>query len=163
VSPTYKLNISEKSLTIFRYFLFQAALIPCICLRNSPLAAQAADWRSQILTTLTTISSLAPVNSSSPRCHQVIFKLCGQFLRLDELSTGASVAITTAQDGTPAPTGMSPINESPQTQMNNVYSMMWPNVPALEADVVMQDDAWMEFLRGEDPDFGNFGNTNQES
>lgn len=57
---------------------------------------------------------------------------------------------------------MSPINESPQTQMNNVYSMMWPNVPALEADVVMQDDAWMEFLRGEDPDFGNFGNTNQE-
>jgi len=38
--------------------------------------------------------------------------------------------------------------------MNNVYSMMWPNVPALEADVVMQDDAWMEFLRGEDPDLG---------
>jgi hypothetical protein len=31
---------------------------------------------------------------------------------------------------------------------------MWPNVPALEADVVMQDDAWMEFLRGEDPDLG---------
>jgi len=47
-----------------------------------------------------------------------------------------------------------PTNESPQTQMNNVYSMMWPNVPALEADVVMQDDAWMEFLRGEDPDLG---------
>jgi hypothetical protein len=34
--------------------------------------------------------------------------------------------------------------------------MMWPDVPALEADVVMQDDGWMEFLRGEDPDFANF-------
>lgn len=54
--------------------------------------------------------------------------------------------------------GLSPINESPQTQMNNVYSMMWPNVPALEADVVMRDDAWMEFLRGEDSDLGgDFG------
>jgi hypothetical protein len=79
------------------------------------------------------------VNSSSPRCHQVILKLCGQFLQ-DEEKVGMANA--------------DPTNESPQTQMNNVYSMMWPNVPALEADVVMQDDAWMEFLRGEDPDLG---------
>lgn len=27
--------------------------------------------------------------------------------------------------------------------------MMWPNIPASEADVVMRDDAWMEFLRAE--------------
>lgn len=49
-------------------------------------------------------------------------------------------------------TGMSnvgPTNESPQTQMNNVYPMVWPSVPALESDVAMGDDAWMEFLRGE--------------
>jgi len=52
---------------------------------------------------------------------------------------------------------MSPINESPQTQMNHVYNMMWPNLPALEADVVMQDDAWMEFLRGEVPGFEGLG------
>ncbi|KAH6682919.1 fungal-specific transcription factor domain-containing protein [Halenospora varia] len=135
------------------YFLFQAALIPCICLRNSPLSPQASDWRSQILATLSTISSLSPVNSSSPRCHQVILKLCGQFLQ-EELAHGSGIG--PEGHGMEAGGGLSPINESPQTQMNNVYSMMWPNVPALEADVVMQDDAWMEFLRGEDPDFGEF-------
>lgn len=133
-----------------RYFLFQAALIPCICLRNSPISPQASEWRSQILATLSTISSLAPVNSSSPRCHQVILKLCGRFLQDDENAGERS----DAGSGPEPIGGLSPINESPQTQMNNVYSMMWPNVPALEADVVMQDDAWMEFLRGEDPDLG---------
>ncbi|TVY88081.1 Regulatory protein, partial [Lachnellula willkommii] len=132
------------------YFLFQAALIPCICLRNSPISPQASEWRSQILDTLSTISSLGPVNSSSPRCHQVIFKLCGRFLHDDEIAGGRS----DAGSGPEPIGGLSPINESPQTQMNNVYSMMWPNIPALEADVVMQDDAWMEFLRGEDPDLG---------
>lgn len=42
-----------------------------------------------------------------------------------------------------------PVGESPQTQINSVFTMMWPNMPALEAaDVVMGDDAgWMEFLR----------------
>lgn len=134
LSIFFRLNINQ-----YRYFLFQAALIPCICLRNSPHSPQASEWRSQILTTLSTISSLAPVNSSSPRCHQVILKLCDQFLQDEE-----KIGIANAD----------PTNESPQTQMNNVYSMMWPNVPALEADVVMQDDAWMEFLRGEDPDLG---------
>jgi hypothetical protein len=91
----------------------------------------------------------------------VILKLCGQFLRQDDIGSraeGLETSGISGQNGTAGTTGMSPINESPQTQMNNVYSMMWPNVPALEADVVMQDDAWMEFLRGEDPDFGNFVN-----
>jgi hypothetical protein len=77
--------------------------------------------------------------------------LCGQFLQ-DEAAEQAKLS----SDGNREGVGLSPINESPQTQMNNVYSMMWPNIPALEADVVMQDDAWMEFLRGEDPDFANF-------
>jgi transcriptional regulatory protein GAL4 len=116
-----------------RYFLFQAALIPCICLRNSPLSPQASEWRSQILATLSTISSLAPVNSSSPRCHQVILKLCRRFLQDDENAAERS----DAGNGSDPVGGLSPINESPQTQMNNVYSMIWPNVPALEADVVM--------------------------
>lgn len=47
-----------------------------------------------------------------------------------------------------------PVEESPQTQINNVFSMMWPNVPPMEAaDVVMGDDAgWMDFLRLESND-----------
>jgi hypothetical protein len=43
---------------------------------------------------------------------------------------------------------LGPIAESPQTQLGNVFPMMWPNVNALEvADEVMGDDAWLEFLR----------------
>jgi transcriptional regulatory protein GAL4 len=43
-----------------------------------------------------------------------------------------------------------PVEESPQTQINNVFSMMWPNAPPMEvADVVMGDDTWMNFLRVE--------------
>lgn len=45
---------------------------------------------------------------------------------------------------------MIPIDESPQTQINSVFSMIWPNVSSIEAaDMVMGDDAWMDFLRGE--------------
>lgn len=44
---------------------------------------------------------------------------------------------------------MLPIDESPQTQMNSVYPMMWPNVPAFEAADQFMDDAWMDFLGGE--------------
>jgi transcriptional regulatory protein GAL4 len=43
---------------------------------------------------------------------------------------------------------MGPVDESPQTQINGLYEMMWPSMNAYEADVVMQDDAWMDFLRG---------------
>lgn len=44
---------------------------------------------------------------------------------------------------------MLPIDESPQTQMNSVYPMMWPNVPAFEAADQFMDDAWMDFLGAE--------------
>lgn len=85
--------------------------------------------------TLETINLLSAFNASSARCQQVILKLCGSFLH-DELESN------------------DPTNESPRTQINHVYNMMWPNVSALEADVVMQDDAWMDFLKGENPEFG---------
>jgi len=87
-------------------------------------------------------------------------KLCGQFLKQNEqdgeTKFGGETELTSGIIPGQGASGMSPINESPQTQMNHVYSMMWPNVPALEADVVMQDDAWMEFLRGEDPNFNEY-------
>ena len=40
-------------------------------------------------------------------------------------------------------TPLDPTGESPQTQINNVSSMMWPNLPGM--DVVMQDDNWIRF------------------
>ncbi|KAK2049308.1 hypothetical protein LZ31DRAFT_562767 [Colletotrichum somersetense] len=138
------------------YLLFQAALIPCICLRNDPNSSNAADWREQVTITIRCIVALAPVNSSSPRCYQVIMDLCGRFLNDDAVA--ACVLVTHPQMQTTTTPGYEPdtipigtpepIDECPQTQINSAFSMMWPNVPPMEAaDVVMADDAWMEFLR----------------
>ncbi|KAF4781001.1 fungal specific transcription factor domain-containing protein [Colletotrichum scovillei] len=140
------------------YFLFQAALIPCICLRNDPASPNARDWQEQITTTTRCIAALAPVNSSSSRCYQVIIDLCGRFLDSNDIALPVAPSATAPADSTTSPSyednaaqpsAPEPIDESPQTQINSVFSMMWPNVPPLEAaDVVMGDDAWMEFLKG---------------
>ncbi|KAJ0323962.1 hypothetical protein COL5a_008082 [Colletotrichum fioriniae] len=140
------------------YFLFQAALIPCICLRNDPASPNARDWQEQIMTTTRCIAALAPVNSSSSRCYQVIIDLCGRFLDSSDVTMPVDPAVAAQADSTrppsyeanvAQPSAPEPIDESPQTQINSVFSMMWPNVPPLEAaDVVMGDDAWMEFLKG---------------
>lgn len=169
-----------------RYFIFQAALIPCICLRNLPLSDQAADWRQQITTTLQTIASLAPVNVSAARCYGVITELCGRYLdhvpppfpqvspNMTNNNTMPSMAANHMmnnhngngsahnhmhhggqhhQGGGPYQQHMDEmiiaVDESPQTQMNSVYPMMWPNVPAFEAADQFMDDAWMDFLGGE--------------
>ncbi|KAF7560278.1 hypothetical protein G7046_g3868 [Stylonectria norvegica] len=141
------------------YFLFQAALIPCICLRNQPSAANASDWRAQITTTLQTITALDPANASSARCYQIISDLSGRLLeneQADEFagpdSSGEDQSRRTYPSEQPAAAEQwisEPVEESPQTQINNVFTMMWPNVPPMEAaDVVMGDDAgWMDFLR----------------
>ncbi|OAA50630.1 Fungal specific transcription factor domain containing protein [Metarhizium rileyi] len=62
------------------YFLFQAALIPCICLRNDPSAAGASDWRRQISITFDVIAAMTSLNASSARCHQTISELCSRYL-----------------------------------------------------------------------------------
>ncbi|ORY08475.1 fungal-specific transcription factor domain-domain-containing protein [Clohesyomyces aquaticus] len=62
------------------YFIFQASLIPCVCLRNEPTSPLAPSWRSQILQTLRTIQLISPVNPSAQDCYEVIQRLCGPFL-----------------------------------------------------------------------------------
>lgn len=167
-----------------RYFIFQAALIPCICLRNLPLSDQAADWRQQITTTLHTIAGLHPVSVAAARCYGVIAELCGRYL--DQVPPpfpsqasprqGSNTPMASSGVGGGSSNGnhlgvhggdhhhgrmrqdmyqqhmdemMLPIDESPQTQMNSVYPMMWPNVPAFEAADQFMDDAWMDFLGAE--------------
>lgn len=98
------------------------------------------------------------MNSSSSRCYQVIVDLCGRFLDSSVVASHAPPAAppsTAAQEARSTPNydalevAPEPIDESPHTQINSVFSMMWPNVPPMEAaDVVMGDDAWMEFLKG---------------
>lgn len=152
-----------------RYFLFQAALIPCICLRNGPFEPNAPSWARQIQTTLRTIKALSPSNSSASRCYQVIMDLCGKYLS-GAGPQGAAEATRAALDTgehqsdrgvvpetshinihgalhDTTRTNLEPISESPQTQLGSVFPMMWPNVNAFEvADEVMGDDAWLEFL-----------------
>lgn len=116
----------------------------------------ASDWKDQITTTTRTILALSTDNSSSSRCYRVIMDLCGDFLDSTHPADGAAERrqpgrVPGIDDATPtAPQPMQePTDTSPQTQINSVLSMMWPNVPPLEAaDVVMGDDAWMDFLRG---------------
>ncbi|CAJ2503063.1 Uu.00g104570.m01.CDS01 [Anthostomella pinea] len=153
------------------YFLFQAALIPCICLRNCPFAPEALSWSDQISTTLRTIEALSTVNASSVRCYQVIQSLCGQYLKdghpaslsrqpypslpHETISAGQGPEATFSNLASDAAFDFAagedpgPINESPQTQINQVFPMMWPNATALEAvEEVMGQDAWVEFLKG---------------
>lgn len=146
-----------------RYFLFQAALIPCICLRNDPASPGASDWREQIVTTLRVIRAMRTLNASSARSYRIIEDLCGRYLEAydlepfddldDQWLVHSDVGVESQLAASQAPLEpwleAQPVGESPQTQINNVFSMMWPNVPPMEAaDEVMGDEAgWMQFLR----------------
>lgn len=126
------------------YFLFQASLIPCVCLRNQPGAHQAAEWRTQIHHVLAVTEAMFMINPASKECHQVILKLCAGFL---DLQHGASSSTEQA--------ALNPVEESPQTQLSGVYSMMWPggNLDATDIDAMMPDDSWTAFLTDASPMF----------
>lgn len=116
------------------YFLFQASLIPTIMLRNDPTAEHAASWRSQIQTVLRVTESMHTINPASRECQQIIVRLCGDFLALPA--------------GTPLTfDSLKPVEESPETQLGNVYSMMWPNANSADIDMLLpNDDSWTAFL-----------------
>ena len=46
----------------------------------------------------------------------------------------------------PASIAEYPAEESPQTQINNIYAMMWPSATHADADLLMQDGEWASFL-----------------
>ncbi|KAL6879354.1 fungal-specific transcription factor domain-containing protein [Trichoderma novae-zelandiae] len=145
------------------YFLFQAALVPCICLQNDPFSSKGPDWRDQILTSLKVMAALVPVNPSARRCHQVIVSLCGTHLNisaplLDDASLEATSTLqpesvfsvhgeafhhTSDADGDRR---MMPVDD-PHDHMHAVFSMMWPNALFDTADKG-HDDSWMDFLNG---------------
>lgn len=150
-----------------RYFLFQAALIPCICLRSLPLSPKAPNWCEQVFLTLRTIRALAPVNASCSSCYNVIMDLCGRYLNSNshdvpatsDVGNGNGIAFEHLHDMNTNPSRTRgcdenqqhqlyrPIYDSPQTQINQVFPMMWPNVNALEAvGEVLGNDAWLSFL-----------------
>ena len=150
VSPLSIYRTSRKySADRYRYFLFQASPIPCVCLRNEPTVPLSSSWREQITQTLDTIQRIAPVNPSAHDCYQVIQRLCGPFLQASSGSTGPAMPgsgeLADLSNETNGITGY-PTEESPQTQINNVYAMMWPNANPTEMDLFMQDGDWNSFL-----------------
>ncbi|KAJ9658433.1 hypothetical protein H2198_003717 [Neophaeococcomyces mojaviensis] len=114
------------------YFLFQAVLIPVICLRNDTYSDLAPGWRDEILVALEAITDMNRLNPAASRCHSAITKLCGPYLALD---------ITEWH---------SPTNESPQTQMNSLYSYMFGPVADSQLfnvqDLQMQDPTFFDFM-----------------
>lgn len=125
------------------YFLFQACLIPCVCLRNQPASPLASDWRYQIEVSLSVIRDMASVNPSSIECYSVIKRLCADFLHPAPPPEGVQ---------SNAPNSLQATGESPQTQISNVYSMMWPNANPSGVDVLMSDPTWASFMTGLDND-----------
>jgi hypothetical protein len=98
------------------YFLFQAILIPVTCLRNDPQSPLAEGWRDQVLQAVEVLESMSLLNPTAQRCLGVIQSLCGTYLQ----PTG---------DGWGHPT-----EESPQTQLANLYPLMWPTLEISQLD-----------------------------
>ena len=98
------------------YFLFQAILIPVICLRNDPQSPLVVNWREQVLRTMPVLESMGELNPTAVRCLGVIRSLCGTYL-------------DPSMDGWGRPT-----EESPQTQLANLYPLMWPTLEMSQLD-----------------------------
>lgn len=114
------------------YFLFQALLVPVICLRNDSHSPLAPEWRDHILLAMGTIPDMARLNSAATRCHATVTKLCGTYLATDTTHW------------------QSPTNESPQTQMNALYSYMFGPIADAQLfnldDLQMQEASFMDFM-----------------
>jgi transcriptional regulatory protein GAL4 len=91
------------------YFLFQASLIPIVCLRNNPRSSMAADWRCQIQEAIRVIESMIQLNPTAHRCLRVVRSLSQAYISADEGADG-------------------PTRESLQDQLTNLYPMMWPTL-----------------------------------
>ncbi|KAK4892813.1 hypothetical protein LTR27_008727 [Elasticomyces elasticus] len=116
------------------YFLFQAALIPCICLRSVPKSSRAAEWQEQVHITLAVMKLLGEWTQSSKKCCDVLWRLCGEHLHADP-STPDVMAFRGSPSVMPSP---------------GFYTSIWPGVypiEGLDSDMAMQTDTWADFLQ----------------
>jgi transcriptional regulatory protein GAL4 len=111
------------------YFLFQAILIPVICLRNEPQSIQAMSWRDQIFRASQVIADMAKLNPAAIRCHNTITSLCGAYL-------GQSPSNSAWGE---------PVQESPQTLLNGLYPFMWPMLDGMY-DSALHESAIHDFM-----------------
>ncbi|KAI1355905.1 fungal-specific transcription factor domain-containing protein [Xylaria sp. FL0043] len=141
------------------YFLFQAALIPCICLRTDSTSPAADDWKEQIMSAWKSIATLSSINSSSARCCQAIAELCGQFVDLPlphfpnawppnqhpRRGSHHSDPVPAEQVMTEVPQSL---GENSQSRLDEEFSLLWPDISSFgTSDVFMEDEAWTNLLR----------------
>lgn len=117
------------------YFLFQASMIPCVCLRNDPGSEAAGDWREQLITALQVMQSMSVINPSSRECHATITQLCADYIFQPNGSRTS-----------PTMSNLGPVKESPTTQIEGLYTMMWPDANVAEMDMLIEDDTWNNFI-----------------
>lgn len=91
------------------YFLFQAVLIPIVCLRNNPQSDLAGTWRDQIQESIRILESMIRLNPTASRCLRVVTSLTRPYISNEEEING-------------------PTQESWQDQLTSLYPMMWPEL-----------------------------------
>jgi transcriptional regulatory protein GAL4 len=133
------------------YFLFQASMIPSVCLRNDPTSSMAQDWREQLNTALTVMQSMFSINPASRECYEVVLRLCSNYL------ANASGLPTSSPNF-----GLEPVEESPNTQIEGLYSMMWPGANTTEVDMLIENDSWNNFIADLSDDSPNLLNQDYE-
>ncbi|KAM0722956.1 hypothetical protein Q7P37_001154 [Cladosporium fusiforme] len=117
------------------YFLFQASMIPSVCLRNEPASPFAHEWREQLNTSLRIMQTMFTINPASRECYEVVQRLCSGYLP------------STSTIPTSSPTfGLEPCEESPNTQIESLYAMMWPGANTNEVDMLIENDSWNNFI-----------------
>ena len=127
------------------YFLFQASMIPSVCLRNDPASPVAQDWREQLDIALKVMQSMFSLNPSSRECYEVVLRLCSNYLLN---ASGIPISSPTF--------GMEPVEESPNTQIEGLYSMMWPGANTTEVGMLIENDSWNDFIADIAGDSRNF-------
>ena len=95
----------------------------------------AQDWRDQLNIALNVMQSMFAINPASRECHEVVLRLCSDYL-----------ADASAMPTSSPRFGMQPVEESPNTQIEGLYSMMWPGANTTEVDMLIENDSWNNFI-----------------
>lgn len=116
-----------------RYFLFQAALILCLCLRSQQDSPSTNEWREQINVALRVMDSLGKWTHSSRACHDVIQRLCEGRLTASTELPGETLPTTNPY----------------MVHTDENWSTAWPEAYPIEGfdeGMMMQTDFWNDLL-----------------
>ncbi|KAG7838146.1 hypothetical protein KL941_003777 [Ogataea angusta] len=94
------------------FFLVPALLMPLVCLRNDPLAAQAEQWKRDILT--------------AEQVLQRLLHICPIATKILELSKSLGADYVASADAAADLLASAGTDESPMSQLTHLHSVLWP-------------------------------------